>query len=108
VACLAQDLTKHIDAEGTSVAAADAEDRSRPTAAGRVSHRMARRLLTDPPVAVAEGGREPRLAELSEVGGSGADCSHSGRIAGGTRPPHALLLCGAGWVAARLGARDPA
>jgi hypothetical protein len=101
VGCLAQDLAKHIDAEGTSVAAADAEDERREVE-GRVhvqglaqqlpgvlahwadpigaadhdqrqqtgvSDRLTHRLLTDPPVAVAEGECEPRLAELSQVGG---------------------------------------
>lgn len=34
-----------------------------------ISGRLADRLLTDPPVAVAESDCEPRLAELSQIGG---------------------------------------
>lgn len=47
-----------------------------------VSDRLARCLLTDPPVAVAEGKCEPRLAEPSQGCGQGAECSHPGRNCG--------------------------
>lgn len=99
--CLAQNLAERIDAEGTSVAAADAKDKRREVEGrvhvqglaqqpprvlahradpvGATNHdqrqqpgvpdRLAHRLLTDPPVAVAEGERELGLAGLSQVGG---------------------------------------
>ncbi|MFC8950012.1 hypothetical protein [Streptomyces rochei] len=101
VGCLAQDLAERIDAEGTSVAAADAEDEwrevegradvqglaqqlpcllaHRADPVGATDHdqrqqsgepdRPTHRLLTGPPVAVAESECQSGLAELSQDGG---------------------------------------
>jgi hypothetical protein len=47
------------------IGAADHDQRQQ----GGVADRLAQRLLTDPPVAVAEGECEPRLVELGRAGG---------------------------------------
>ncbi|MGV9956615.1 hypothetical protein ACWDU0_32725 [Streptomyces cellulosae] len=99
--CPAQDLLEQLDAEGATVAAADAQDQRREVNSGAPVHGLAQQLpgalthrfgpvgaadhdqrqqtgaarrpahrrLADPPVPVAQGEREPGLAQVRQIGG---------------------------------------